>query len=142
MHIYFFLLFLSIFVGCSTSSVTVNRYPVLPQDLPSAYIESPDPLLKNPPIGQVLDVKYRLKNLKKEEIPYLLVLKVIYKNLDEETISHAVFKEKGSFEFSCIDDKYESTGGILTYKADLTTFDGEPIAEFKHKLWFELISFE
>ncbi len=142
MHISFFILICLILVGCTTSHVTVNRYPVLPQDLPSAYIESPDPMLKNPLIGQVLDVRYRVKHLEKEKIPYLLILKVIYKNLEEETISHAVFNEKGSFEFSCVNDTYESTGGILTYRADLTTFDGEVIAAFKHKLWFELITFE
>jgi hypothetical protein len=122
--------------------VTVDRYAVLPSELPSVYIDSPDPMKANPTQGQVLDVSYSIKALEKKKMPYLLLLKVIYKNLEEETLSYTVFNEKGGFEFSVLDEKFLATGGVLTYKAELMTFDGDPIAEYKHKLWFDLISFD
>lgn len=138
-YIPFYLFF---FVGCSSAKIVVDRYAVSPSELPSVYVESPDPRLKNPTYGQVLAIRYRIRNAYSKKMPYLLLLKVIYKNLDEEAKSYTIFNEGGTFEFPVIDEAFEETGGVLTYRAELSTFDGEIIAEFKHKLWFELISFE
>lgn len=140
-RIYFFVICL-LLVACSSSKVVVNRYPIVPEDLPSYYVESPDPEQKNPVIGQLLNCNYKIKNPDKNKMPYFLILKVIYKNLDEETKSIAIFRDEGVFDFPVVGEKYEATGGVLTYKADLTTFDGEEVANFKHRLWFDLISFE
>lgn len=142
MWLIYFFAFCAVLSSCSSSKVVVERYPIVPEDLPSYYVESPDPELKNPIIGQVLNCRYRVKNPDKNKMPYFLILKVIYKNLDEEIKSVTIFKEEGSFEFPVVGEKYEATGGVLTYRADLTTFDGEEVANFKHRLWFDLISFE
>lgn len=131
-----------LFAACSSAKVVVDRYAVTPSELPSVYVESPDPRLKKPSYGQVLAVRYRIKNPVSQKMPYLLLLKIIYKNLEEETKSYTVFNEEGTFEFPVIDEAFEGTGGVLTYRAELMTFDGDLIAEFKHKLWFELISFD
>jgi hypothetical protein len=137
-------LFLGILIltGCSRTTLTVDRYAILPSDLPSNYVDSPDPRKNDPPYGQVLDVSYRIKSKKKQSMPYLLLLKVIYKNLEEETVSQTIFNDEGKFAFEVLNDKFEGTGGILTYKAEIMTFDGDQLADFKHRLWFELISFE
>lgn len=135
-------LFLGLLTACSANRLTVERYAVLPSELPSVFIDSPDPLKKNPSIGQVLDINYEIKNADRKSMPYLVLLKIIYKNLEEETVSYTAFRDKGMFEFQLLDDKFDATGGILTYKAELMTFDGEMIKDYKHRLWFDLISFE
>ena len=128
-------------VGCSKATIQVDRYVVLPSDMPSVYIDSPDPKKENPSFGQVLNVRYRIKKLDNNSWPYMVLLKVIYKNLEEESFSYSIGHLEGSFEFLVLDEKYENTGGILTYKAEIFSFDGEEIAQFKHKLWFDLITF-
>jgi len=119
----------------------VDRYPVLKEDLPSYYIESPDPALQNPLIGQILVCRYQIRAFDPKSVPYLLMLRVIYKNLDEETHSVALYSSNGAIEFKILGEKYEATGGALTYRADLLTEDGAVVADFKHRLWFEIIQF-
>jgi len=127
--------------SCSSSRVVVDRYPVLKEDLPSYYIESPDPALQNPLIGQILVCRYQIRAFDPKSVPYLLMLRVIYKNLDEETHSVALYSSNGAIEFKILGEKYEATGGALTYRADLMTEDGAVVADFKHRLWFEIIQF-
>lgn len=127
--------------SCSSSRVVVDRYPILKEDLPSYYIESPDPALEDPMKGQVLVCRYQIKSFDQKMVPYLLLLRVIYKNLDEETHSVAIYSSNGEVDFEILGEKYEATRGVLTYRADLITADGALVADFKHRLWFEIIQF-
>ncbi len=139
------LLILFILLGltsCGSHQLTVQRFVVTPENLPSQFVGAPDPDFEHPVIGQRLFVSYKIKKMDQEAMPYFLTLKVIYKNLEEETKTFTIFRDEGKQEFAILNEAFEATGGILTYKADLTTVDGEQIAEFKHRLWFELISFE
>jgi len=137
----FLLTALSLLAGCSTSSLDIERRIVNRESLPSTYVDSPDPMQMSPPTGQRLFINWKLPK-KEQEWPYLLLLKVIYKNLDEETISYTIGSKKGLKVFELLGEKFEGTGGLLTYKAEMMTLDGEVIQEFKHRLWFELISFD
>lgn len=137
----FLLIVLSLFAGCSTSNLDIERRIVNRETLPSTYVDSPDPMQASPPTGQKLFINWTLPK-KEQTWPYLLLLKVIYKNLEEETISYTVGSRKGLKVFELLDEKFEGTGGLLTYKAEMMTLDGEIIQEFKHRLWFELISFD
>ena len=44
--------------------------------------------------------------------------------------------------YSLLDEEYEKTGGILTYKACIVTQEGKIFKESKHQLWVNLIEID
>lgn len=44
--------------------------------------------------------------------------------------------------YRLLNEEYEKTGGILTYRAVIVTEDGEVFREWKHQLWVNLITIE
>ncbi len=136
-----FLLFILIsFTGCYSKRVTVQTKYFSNEDLASFYVNTPDPLQNNPPVGQSLLISWRLKH---ELCKYSLVeirYTIRLRDKTEFTESYPINRNRGYFTYSLYNDDYFKSGGIATYKVQLVG-DGEVIEEWLHQLWQELIVF-
>lgn len=124
--------------ACSSGYVGVEKEYVDKNSLASTFVGSPDPAQLKPPYGIRLWMDW--------DIPptcwqtgLILTLKVIYKDYEEETFSFALDSPKGQKAFELLNEKYDRTGGVLTYKAEVSTSSGEIMSEWKHQMWFNLI---
>ena len=124
--------------GCSYQSLTVERQRVNRDSLASTYVGSPDPAQKDPPTGERLWIDYRVSpaNFKENSV---LTLRIIYNNFEEEKVAFPVKKKSGQFSYSLLGEKYQKTGGIFTYRADLEGADGVVIDSWVQQMWFDLL---
>lgn len=127
--------------SCLKKQLIVQTRYFSHEDLPSFYVNTPDPLQNDPPFGQSLLIFWHLdKNscLSKDiEITY----RIRFRNKTEIQESFKVNKLNGYYTYSIFNDDYFKSGGILTYKVDLMA-DGEIVEEWRQQLWKELIIFE
>ncbi|MCB1084531.1 MAG: hypothetical protein KDK60_00335 [Chlamydiia bacterium] len=126
------------FCGCEKYYLSVKRERVSRERLASTFVGSPDPRQENPPKGQELILEWWLPKSAFQEHPDL-VLKVIYKNHMQETVTYPLKRRRGVETFSLLGDKYRETGGLLTYKAEIIGQNGAVIKEWKQLLWTDLI---
>lgn len=131
----FLLLFL---VGCNSSHISVQTTFLNRTDLASYHVETPDPNLAYPLIGQRLLLSWTLPNsyLKKPDLYFRLTIRFknhtqIVKNVIPKTVA-------GFYIYELRDSDYEETEGILTYKAEIIS-DGQILETWNHRLWVELI---
>jgi len=131
----FFLVFLLLFPSCRRLSV--DRRYTNETSLASNFVKSPDPLKKNPPKGEKLWVSWNLpsKYLRVHD-KLILTLRVVKKNLEEEIVTYPVTLRIGRVVYSCMNEEFKESGGVLTYKAEIGTIDGAPIKTVKQSMWF------
>lgn len=126
------------FASCTSTNLTVKKVEVGPESLASRFARSPDPLSAKPPTGEKLYVGWTLPlalNPKDHEIR----LKVIYKDLSEETFMYPLTWRAGVFAFSVIGEKFKDTKGVFSYKAELVNHDGLVLNTWKHQMWVNVI---
>ena len=107
--------------------------------LASSHVKTPDPRQDNPPIGQKLIVDWRVPNeifKKKPEV----VLHLILWDYTTRTVRIPIKRRMDYATYKLFNEDYEKTGGILTYKAEIVTADGQVFREWKHQLWVNLIT--
>lgn len=92
-------------------------------------------------MGQKLFVEW---NLPSDDVKkgLILTLKIIFRNYQEETISYAIDRRRGWITYELLDERFYETKGLLTYKADIATIEGEVVKEWKQQLWVNLIKLE
>lgn len=111
------------------------------ESLASYYVETPDPLLENPPMGQRLIVKWSLpQNVLDVEGLHLEAI-IRLKNKKEIEKSFPVCHSRGQFIYTLLNDQYFESGGIQTYKIALKGKDCV-VEEWRHQLWVELLHFD
>lgn len=137
----FILILAFTFTSCNTGRLTIQTKYFSVEDLASFYVDTPDPLQNNPPIGQSLLMSWMLNenelcNYTKIEIRYTIRLR------DKKEIreSFPVGRNCGYITYSLYNDDYFKSGGIATYKVELYG-DGILLEEWRHQLWQELIVF-
>lgn len=123
-------------MGCR--HLNVERRYIDAKSLASTYVKSPDPLQKHPPKGEQLWMYWHLPSYVMEQ-PLVLTLKVVMKNLEEDIVAYPIKTHIGRAVYSIMNDQYTRTGGVLTYRADITTVDGTTIESFKQQLWVKPI---
>jgi len=137
---FLFLFLLIICAACSKSAhLSVQTSYFTRESLASYYVETPDPLLINPPIEQRLIVTWSVPPYYLKQYDDLhLSIRIRFKNREEESLSILLTNPCGSYIYSLADARYFETKGLLTYKVDLVG-GGNILEEWRHQLWHELI---
>lgn len=134
---YKLLLLALLICGCTHRSLTVQTQYFSAENLASYVVDTPDPLLNTPPIGQRLIISWDLKEWDWYE-KFHLKLTVRYANREEITQDVALYKKSGYYLFEVMNSDYCETGGIQTYKVELIG-DDTVLNEWRHQLWRDLI---
>jgi hypothetical protein len=139
-----FISFLSLIylsTGCTTNKLSVYIDYLSHENLASYHVNTPDPVLNDPPIGQRLIISWTVPkkylNYQDLQVQY----KIRLRNGEEVSDSIFIKKPSGDYIFSIINNEYFRTGGIQTYKVQIVA-DREVLDEWLHQLWTELIIFE
>ena len=134
---------LSTFLLCACNRYYVGVYQqrVDGSSLASAGAGTPDPKLKHPPFGQMLVVEWQLPKEYLAQNP-LIQLDVIFWDNIERRYVWPVNQRKGYETLKILDEDYEKTGGILTYRARVLDEEGTVFREWRHMLWVNLITAE
>lgn len=127
--------------SCASRHLFIQTQYVTEEILASYYVETPDPQLEDPPIGQRLLVQWSLPKSYGNYRDLTLRLTVRFYDRTEEVINIPIRKQRDSYYYSVINEKYCKTKGILTYKAELLG-GGCVLETFRHQLWKELITFQ
>jgi hypothetical protein len=127
------------------SSCTLHRLDVQTQYfnheyLASSHVETPDPRLHEPMIGQRLLLQWSLCRHEVEGEGVFLYLKVRFRNHEEQEIKIPVTSQRGTYLYEIANEAYNQSGGILTYYAEIRHPSGI-LASWKHPLWANLIQF-
>lgn len=125
--------------GCSTNThLSVQTLYFTRESLASYYVETPDPMLINPPVGQKLLVTWSLPKSYLDYADLHLNIRIRFRNREEIELNIPIEKRYSSYMFEICNDRFFETKGILTYKVDLIG-GGLLLEEWRHQLWHELI---
>src|SRR6202043_138623 len=108
------------------------------ENLASYIIETPDPYLNNPMIGQRIIITWTLK---KRHLLYQdlhLKISIRFRNKKELILTHSITQAKGTYIYALLNQDYIDNNGILTYKVELIG-DGYLLDEWLHQMWTKLI---
>jgi hypothetical protein len=135
-------LLLSCFVllaGCEKYYLSLRQQKVDATYLASSRVGTPDPEAAHPPLGQKLIIDWAIpKKLlaKKPEV----VLYILYKDHSQKKLVYPIRDRHGNEVYSLLNDDFEATGGLLTYRAEIVLPGGEIYRDWKHQLWVNLIT--
>ena len=110
------------------------------ENLASFHVGTPDPRLRNPPLGQRLIINWSLPKWD-GLTPYELSLKIRFKNGTFTNEQIPLDRASGTYVFSLLNQEYFNRGGFKTYIATISS-DGEVIEEWRHQLWANLIEIQ
>jgi hypothetical protein len=138
-RIFLYLLPVLLCVGCRQYYLSVCQQWVDARYLASSNAGTPDPRQDHPPVGQMLILDWRVPKeiyKKKPEV----VLDLILWDYSTRQVRIPIDHRMDYTTYRLLNEDYEKTGGILTYKAAIVTEDGEVFREWKHQLWVNLIT--
>lgn len=125
--------------GCQSHGVVMYQQKISSSYLASTHVGSPDPRLENPPNGTMLVAEWWISKKTLEYDPVLRI-EIIYRDFSTGCVEFPLSHKIGYETFSLLNEDFDKTGGILTYKAEIVTCDGEVYRQWKHQLWVELIT--
>lgn len=133
-----FFIFVLALSGCIRQPLIVYTDFVNREDLASVYVETPDPALNCPDVGQRLVISWALpweyKNRDDIELEYTV-------RLHDHTEIHNRFPltmKSGYETYFVKNEEFFKSGGIATFKVVIYGCEGV-IYEWIHPLWSELI---
>lgn len=134
-----FLILLLACMGCSKNRhLSVQTQYFTRETLASYYVETPDPMLINPPVGQKLLISWSLPRSYLDYADLHLNIDIRFHNRGEVTLNVPIEKKCGSYMYVVANEKFFETNGILTYKVGL--IGGNCLLEeWRQQLWHELI---
>ena len=135
------LLLLLALSSCGRYNVAVHQKKIDATSLASFGAETPDPKLKHPPYGQMLAVEWQIPLDLLPKNP-LVQLDVIFWDNIERHYVWPISHRKGYETLSIVNEEFERTGGVLTYRAKILTEDGKVFYEWRHRLWVNLITID
>lgn len=139
---YFVLVPLFLFSACGRSgSLSLMLDKVDARYLASTHVGTPDPRQAHPPQGQRIVINWFLPSRVIEQ-GASLKLHILFWNYTTQVVNYPLKKQRGSTEYFLLDEAFERKKGILTYKAEVVTAEGEIFSEWKHQLWVNLIDIE
>lgn len=141
MATYLKIFLLLVLASCSKYYLTVRQVPVNARSLASSHVGSPDPRQINPPTGQQLVIDWVIPSDILREEPKV-VLTLVFKNHTEETRHYPIYYRSGYVVYNLVGEEYDTTGGLLTYRAEIVTGNGDVYRDWKHQLWVNLIQMQ
>ena len=127
------------FTGCRPYYLSVCQEWVDVRYLASYQAGTPDPRLEHPPLGQKIILDWRVPKEIFKRKPEV-VLDLILWDYTTRQIRIPVKSRMDFATYRLLNEEYEKSGGILTYRASIVTEDGETFREWKHQLWVNLIT--
>ncbi len=129
------------FSSCTLHRLDVQTQYLTPDYLASAHIQTPDPRLFEPLIGQRLLIQWSLSTQEVRDHELFLYLKVRYCNHQEKEVNIPITSKRGTYLYKVNSKLFSETGGILTYIAEIRS-STEVVVTWKHPLWTPLITFD
>ncbi len=138
-----YILGLSVFLfsSCNRYYVEIHRQRINAGYLASTSVNTPDPRRCDPPLGEMLVIEWLVSMEIMEKNPQIRLYAISWDN-EERVYTWPIKKRKGYRTFSVLNDDFIRTGGLLTYRAEIITEDGEVFREWKHQMWVNLIKAE
>jgi hypothetical protein len=130
-------IFLSL-TSCTLSCLSIQSQYLNREDLASYQVETPDPRLDDPMVGQRLLIQWSLKSEDMQRGNVILYLKVRLRNYQEQEFIISICQRQGTYIYDLMDQEYFDSKGILTYKAEIWAGE-DRLASWTHPLWVELI---
>jgi hypothetical protein len=130
---------LLILAGCKQYYLSICQEWVDVRYLASSRVNTPDPRQDHPPIGQMLILDWRVPKEILKRNPEL-VLNLILWDYTTRQVRYPIKNRMNYATYKLLDEEYNKSGGILTYKAEIITADGEVYREWLHQLWVNLIT--
>lgn len=137
----FCFLFFILLASCEKYYVSVRSIPVNASYLASSHVGTPDPRQATPPVGQKLVIDWSIPPEMLAAQPKI-VLHLLYKNHTEKEVVHPITCRGGYMVYSLLDGDFAETKGLLTYRAEIVTEEGQVYREWKHQLWVNLITLD
>lgn len=125
--------------ACTKVPLQVEVKYISRENLASYYVNTPDPCLQYPKVGQELTIKW---NIPEHEFSNDLQLDVRLNMRDytERNMTYTLRQPSGYKVISVANDDYFSTGGILSFLVEIQR-DGVPLYVRKHQLYVKIIRF-
>jgi len=131
------LLLLLLATSCSGPPLQVEVKYISRENLASYYVNTPDPRLYYPKVGQELMIRWNIPEpMWSEDLQLVVTL-----NMRDYTTREEAFTLKrasGHRVISVANEDYFKTGGILSFRAEVQQ-EGQPIYVRKHQLYVDLI---
>lgn len=138
MRSYLALIPLFLLTSCAHERLSVYTEFISYENLASFHVGTPDPDLICPDYGQRITISWTVYRPTENTT---LLAKIRFRNLEEVEWVVQIDQPRGHISYPLINQEYERTGGILSYKVYLMEGE-EMIDETHHALWTELIVFE
>lgn len=136
-----FIVFFLLLAGCSNHYLSLEKMRIDRSYLASTFVESPDPLQLNPPYGERVLIAYCIPRDAMPQHPKI-VLTLLFNSFEQKRVEIPLKSSLGNDSYSLLGEEFIQTGGILTYKAEVVTEEGESLLHWKHQLWTELITID
>lgn len=127
------ILFLS---ACSKFYVHIEREKIGHGYYASDIVGTPNP--KGPAHGERLIISWKIPTYVLKNQPKL-VLNIVYGNFTEETIVHPIQDLSDLYIYTLINQEYDQKQGIIAYKAQIETNDGQVFRTWTQQIWVDLI---
>jgi hypothetical protein len=137
----FLFLLLLITTSCQKYYLTIYQERVDRDSLASSHVGSPDPRQKNPPKGQELIIEWQIPEDILRQKPSIH-LEMIYRDYSEEKKVYSISHKSGYVVYTLVDDQYKKSKGLLAYKAEIVTDDGQVFRRWQHQMWVKIIRLE
>jgi hypothetical protein len=128
-----------LFSSCTLHRLDVQTQYLSRESLASYHVETPDPFLYCPIIGQRLVIQWTLCAHEVEGHEVILDLKVRFRNHKEREVKVLITSKRGTYLYDLTNEDYCESGGILTYYAEIRD-ESCLLASWKHPLWVPLIT--
>lgn len=139
---FYFCIYLNLVIlltGCQREHITAQTSYWNRSQLASYHVETPDPRLNYPMMGQRLLVSWALPQSYFAYSDLHLEITIRFGDRSELVKNILLCDRAGEYLYSLIDEEYFNKEGILTYKIDVVG-DGVILERWRHQLWVELIS--
>lgn len=124
--------------SCLSSRLAVYTDYLSRENLASYIVDTPDPFLNNPMVGQRLIITWTLKKRHMLYQDLHLKISIRFRNKKELILTHSITRPKGTYVYTLLNQDYIDNNGILTYKVELIG-DGYLLDEWLHQMWTKLI---
>lgn len=130
--------YISFISSCTSNHLAVYTDYLSNETLASYVVETPDPCLNHPNIGQRVIIIWTLKKCHLSYQDLHLKIFIRFRNKKEIVLLHPIRHAKGTYVYTLLNQEYIDNGGILTYKVELMGNDNI-IEEWRHQMWTNLI---
>jgi hypothetical protein len=130
-------LFLIFLTGCQQKILYVYQQKVDPKYLASTNVGSPDP--RESPKGQMIVAEWWLPKSVFATNPSIR-FHILFHNYSEEIEQFPIDTRMGSKTYWVINKKFDQTKGLLAYRVEIITAEGEVLTDWEHQLWVRLIN--